>query len=204
MSSQARLDAEIAHAKEVFANHLLALDRAEEGRWILKRPDASEFWVEIVALRGGRLLVHGDIEPAIFGNWRAPQPAQESTPSYNRGLVRWMGSQTRPNDSYFLEKLKIGMSSSDAPYEPDLEVLAEEIDDLIKEEEDPTLRDGLKEIRENLPYEESDIPEVQKAIYDLLEDAESVPRARFIRAHVVYAHAALQRLVAIFDEIYSS
>lgn len=94
----------IADAKRAFETHKIVsfektpgLDHI--GRWLLKRADGKQWcWVEIAELRGGHMLVHGDIKHTFFNLYQSPGDIAGS-------LVRWMGGREAPC-SYFREKLE--------------------------------------------------------------------------------------------------
>lgn len=74
--------------------------------WLLRRPrDKGGFdghdWMEVTALEGGKLLVHGDYDPIVFA-YNNADPA---------GRVHWMGSREWPC-GYFVQKAKMGSTSA--------------------------------------------------------------------------------------------
>jgi hypothetical protein len=91
-----------ADATRAFANH--EIRERSEGRWVLQRRGAdgrweSTYWTEVLVLRGGKLLVHGDIEHVLFayyGDSRAPER-----------VLRWMGDCTDLG-YYVTQKARIG------------------------------------------------------------------------------------------------
>jgi len=122
-------------AIQAFATHVITITHRSEahglGRWKLNRPGTSSMWVEVVELHGGKLLVHGDIDPQIWAYG----------PGYSVGsLVRWMSDRKAPSDSYLREKARIGMGRDSAlTYDRDIAVedarafVRQELDDYDNE-----------------------------------------------------------------------
>lgn len=71
-----------------------------EGRWLLQSSEGyPDNWMEVVALAGGKLLVHGDYDPVCF--------------AYHDGVpearVHWMARNYKDEPcSYVMEKAQIG------------------------------------------------------------------------------------------------
>lgn len=85
-----------------FSTH--EIRESSEGRWLLqmKRKDGSwtgDRWMEVAALSGGKLLVHGDYDPVCFA-YNSDSPESR---------VHWMARnyQNEPC-SYVMEKASIG------------------------------------------------------------------------------------------------
>lgn len=188
------LDFMINAARDSYANHRIV--SYERGHWLLKAPDTNVFWVEVVALAGGKLLVHGDTGPVLFGQL---SDRFDNFDLYAKGLVRWMGNRKRPDDSYFMEKARIGTETEAALYTPDLGEFQREMESMIAEEEDARLKTELQEILDRVGPHEDEIPKAQEEIYDLLGDPERIPKGRVVSTSVIYAYAALQRLVVLLD-----
>jgi hypothetical protein len=87
-------------ATEAFAHHQIR--RREDGRWLLQRREDgswdSIFLAEIVALYGGRLLVHGDVETVLFAGYTDDRSVD--------GLLRWIADS---DSSYVAGKAQAGM-----------------------------------------------------------------------------------------------
>lgn len=131
----------VADAKRAFETHKIVsfektpgLDHL--GRWLLKREDGqSFFWVEIVELRGGHMLVHGDIRHTFFNLYQSQGDVAGT-------LVAWMGRRKEPC-SYFREKLEIRSGDYDPGLKWDAEIAdedarawnAERLADLLAETE---------------------------------------------------------------------
>ena len=113
----------IADAKRAFETHkIVSFEKTPGadhlGRWLLKREDGEQWcWVEIVELRGGHMLVHGDIRHTFFNLYQSPGNIAGS-------LVRWMGGREGPC-SYFREKLE----TRSGDYKPGLKWNAEIADE---------------------------------------------------------------------------
>lgn len=206
------LESQINLAREAYANH--QIHSYAHGHWTLRNPKSNSYWTEVVALAGGKLLVHGDMGPVIFGRY-SPGALGYKDPNYDvyaANVVRWMGNRKRPDDGYFLEKARIGSECEGLIYEPDIDVFREELTKLIKSESegevdsdgevDGTIRElrlALQEVLDGLGDEVSEIPEAQREIYDIFCDSERIPYGRSLTSGVVYAHAALQKLVSLFE-----
>jgi len=191
---------EMEWARKNFAKH--EITKSSEGRWLVRQPETSTFWFEVVVLAGGHLIVHGDIQAVIFGRYSSGDAQQ---------TVNWMAQRERPDDSYFVEKAKIGGTSHETIWSSDDEVLREEIQELIREVSQDEIDDvgdvdcRCKERREAL--EEAlgavgyvSLEQTQTAICDAFDgDWERIPTGQRISANMVYAHAALQCLARLLD-----
>jgi hypothetical protein len=71
------------------------------GRYLLMPPSGFLMWAEVVVLRAGCLLVHGDVDTVVFSNFYKPK-----TP---RDVLEWMGSKDTCY-TYAEEKASIGGS----------------------------------------------------------------------------------------------
>jgi len=96
----------IAEVQEVFKDHTIHSET--NARWTIARhyEDGhmkSDFWVEIVVLGGGSLLIHGDIGPIIFSSYSG----SIDRPLNPLNVVRWVGCKS--GVSYYLQgKARIG------------------------------------------------------------------------------------------------
>jgi len=91
-------------AQEAFSHHQIR--ERGSGRWTIasrskENPAQWQWccWAEIIVLRGGKLLVHGDIEHVLF--------AQYTDSSDPEAVLRWMGKHTDLG-YYVHQKAKIG------------------------------------------------------------------------------------------------
>lgn len=199
-----RIAADMERAKENFTHHVIR--KESEGRWLLSRPGSQGYWFETVVLAGGYLLVHGDIQAILFGGYHSDNI---NVPESNLGCIRWMAKRSRPDDPYFLEKAKLGTGTDALLWEEDDDVLREEIEDLIQEtkasdveyprEDTPRVLEALEEALGEIGGD-STHAEIQKAIYEAIDDGERVPRGRKITMSMVFAHAALQKLYSLLLE----
>ena len=117
--TEERVLAEMKLARESFAKHEIA--SIDGGSWLVREPGTSTFWYEVVVLRGGKLLVHGDIQAVIFGTFHADE--KSSKEENRRACVRWMASRKRPDDRYFVEKAHIGGTAETTIWTDDEDVL---------------------------------------------------------------------------------
>lgn len=114
----------IADAKRAFETHkIVSFEKTPGidhlGRWLLRREDGKPWsWVEIVELRGGGLLVHGDIKHTFF----SLHPSKNDRVG---SLVAWMGNRKNPC-SYFRSKLETCSSSHDPGMKWDAEIADED------------------------------------------------------------------------------
>lgn len=196
-SSEKRLLDLMDRARKAYANHRIV--KEETGRWLLGGPTGSGYWFEVVVLAGGRLLFHGDTSPVIFARYH---PSETLSPDLLAvETVGWMASRSRPDDRYFLEKAKIGTEAEELIFREDEEALREEISQLIQEEKEAghlSVAKDLSRVREMV--ESDNFSEVQREIYDLLGDAERIPRGQVVSSGMVYAHAGLQRLFSLLQQ----
>jgi hypothetical protein len=210
-------------AKE-FSEHVVR--SSSDGRWLLHAPNKKHpgewetlFWTEVVYLSNGRLLVHGDAPHAIFARY-SPHPDADIG-SASRGAVRWIGGRRRA-DSYVVEKAHSGMRTYEGVTICDLGVWIH--DALVSSAEsrpDGSLmingvtiepqgtlteklilqltEDGIVRELIERAYDTGTIPEAHdwpSEAWDLgAEDWGMVPSWG-----IIYSHAALQRLVEIFDK----
>jgi len=199
----------MARARSELADHQIV--RSSPGRWLVKKkPQSSIFWYEVVVLEGGHLLVHGDIQAVIFGRFHGSDKGTQEENFYD--CVAWMASRKTPDDHYFVEKATIGGTNGHTIWEKSEEVLREEIQALIQEtcrdevDEDGHVDSKVKERREDLEAALENVgtishEDVQVAIYEALDsDSEGVPEGRQISSDMIYAHAALQRLLTLLNE----
>ena len=114
-------------ARQAFAAHEIVESSTHKhmGRWLLRAPDPAHggytgiFWVEVVELEHGHLLVHGDIPPVVFGMY----PTKGARPGT---LVRWM-CRSSPRDGYLQEKARTGAGAGrDVCRKYDHEIAAED------------------------------------------------------------------------------
>lgn len=210
--AQKRVTDMMQQAAEAYAEHRVR--EAGHGRWLIMKPHADGgwdniFWTEIVVLDGGHMLVHGDADCVMFGV-HPGLPLRGGRDAW-RGVVRWMGSRKRPDDHYFMEKAQIGMGSDALTLTYDVSAMHEDItsiiDDYRKDLDDaePDVKKSWTEIIESLEEERQNLDErspdeIRGAIYNIIDDCERLPSGTVVSTRMIYAHAALQRLVALFDE----
>lgn len=198
---RAKREASIAaNAERAFAKHeireagvrsWLVAQRHPKGGW------DSAFAVEILALRFGAILVHGDVEYVIWSSCR-----DSSTP---RAILGWMGDHDGV-DSYVVQKARIG--TGDAliqTYDPD--ALEEDLRDMIADVErekgdggDPIAlgreTDALNDALDIYRDEARDA--VVQALYNAGIDGERLAGMGMVTdARLFFAHAALRRLCAL-------
>jgi hypothetical protein len=75
-------------AKAAFTHH--AIRERSPGRWLIAQPDEAHpghwkscYWTEVITLRGGSLLVQGDIDFVIFSHYGDSTDPEK--------ILRWMG-----------------------------------------------------------------------------------------------------------------
>lgn len=202
-----------------FANHRIR--ERSPGRWLVQRryPDDKEwdtvFGFEVIVLWGGKLLVHGDIDPAIFAYYGKYEDPEQ--------VLRWMGG-TSDLSYYVAQKARIGMGSGKADALLELKDEGVWIDQALGYIEDRIASEGGDPVNldpatldwESLPA----IPEkVQALIQEILDgrnpnevlqdpdhmSADCYEAGAFqwgdVPSHrLIYAHEALRRLVQLLDE----
>lgn len=185
-------------AREVFADHVIT-DTGERS-WYVSNPKNKAYWFEIVALRGGYLLVNGDIGALLFGTYRdSVEPL---------ALVRWIGNSSL---SYAKSKAAIGFGSKTLLEQVHKDVWMDDVLCHIESEHgeidtavdplpcDEWLRDLICDVAIN--------GDPETAIRDAGTDAQEnydhvegwnwgiVPSVR-----MVYAHEAVRKLVQLLGE----
>ena len=88
-------------AEQAFENHILKIADHEAGRFVVRRPENSFYWAEIVVISGG-VLVHGDIATCVFKHYSGAKDDPDKL-----GPLRWMHDA---GPGYAFEKYCIGMN----------------------------------------------------------------------------------------------
>lgn len=196
LSPDKRREQLMSEARAAFERH--ELRRSSEGRWSLHRKLSdgswdSIFWIEVIVLAGGKLLVHGDIEHVLFAYYSDRDPLN---------VVRWMG-QCRDIDYYVHQKATIGTGRKAIDTDDD-RVAAWQLAARIEDEKDQLrqvecMTAALAELAagEHLtPVRQSLAERLGRAGYsddwEWIGDLGTVPDAR-----LYYAHAGLQRLCVL-------
>lgn len=180
-------------------------------RWLIKKPGTNNYWAEVAVLARGTLLVHGDGgDPVLFGHYRdATNPAS---------TVHWM-NRARPDDGYFMEKVRIAMGSgADATiWHPSIDQFCEELEAYIAEcvpggEHDPDdmrepdkARRELAELKEILSDAkergtDDDVRDFRTEVYNVTGDSEMLPEGRVISQNMIFAWVVIRRLSALLKE----
>jgi len=102
---------QIARESDHAIRHLQLVDRHEGptpllARFSLRAPGSSLYWSEVVTLRGGSVLVHGDIGVVVFT--RSPYP-------HWRQLLTWIATA---NGTYACEKAEHGCTLDARVFDP--------------------------------------------------------------------------------------
>lgn len=171
-------------AAKAFSNH----DQisCEDGRWYIASSSSVFYWAEVVWLRGGKLLVHGDIEAVIFdggGDFIGIERARFFADS---------------DIDYITSKASMGMGS-DLAMEIDPSVMAFDLrvvfDDMRKQPPDYCDDKACISIREAIEQLNNGVPtyEVIRELYDRVDnDWSCIGRVPSVR--IYYAHGALKKL----------
>jgi len=211
--SEEKLRGLILQSKEDFSNHVIT--KSGHGRWLMMDPKSTNFWVEVVILEGGHLLVHGDIQAVIFGRymWKSSGLGTEPSQEEQINCIRWMAKRERPDDSYFVQKATIGGTAKSTIWDDDDDVFREEIEQLIQEaraEEEQDESDSVSKEREcrieALEEALSSIgctpkEEIQTELYNgaFDYDSEGIPEGLMISNAMIHAHAALRQLLHLIE-----
>lgn len=103
MSERARYIEQMTKSSDQMSAHLHLIDAEETGalgRYFMKPALGHGYsWVEVVVLRGGSLLVHGDCDTVVFSNYYKP--------THPRQVVEWIAAS---DWDYATEKASIGGS----------------------------------------------------------------------------------------------
>jgi len=187
-------------AAQVFQNHVIRSH--SDGRWVLQSKHAdggweNAFWVEVVALRRGSVLVHGDIDHIIFGQYRDSEDPE--------ACVRWMGRRNSVDD-YVLEKARIGMGSPHDVISHSAEVWLHHAKRWAQEEYvdhaggvPEWLSEAISELEEPCGMNFRDVLETVSEDSDAVE-MEAHTWGEIPSSRLVYCHEALRRLVALLDQ----
>lgn len=203
-------------SREAFARHEIVEHSTHRhmGRWLMCAPDEKHggytgiFWVEVVELEHGHLLVHGDIPPVVFCMY----PTKGAVPG---SLVRWMRRPT-PRDGYLQEKAGIGAGAGREvcrKYKPEIAVedarawwREEGRDDALLNSDggedevgefEEKFRDALGRIGRDdcLPQEAASL------WFEVIEDCEVWQHWGYVTdVHFAHTWAALQRLNELLDK----
>jgi len=202
-----RNDAEINTQKQALANfaHHEIVERSADGclgRWVLKRPvegggHTGIFWVEIVELRGGHLIVHGDISAIVFAMYPTSNQVVGS-------LACWMGRRPSPSDGYLCEKAR-GGTRLDLSRRYDKDIAEEDARAWLAElrtdeeqEQDEEFTESFEDVLMRLPDLGPD--GAASAWYDIIDDYETWEHWGWVTCPgFANAWGALVRLVELLD-----
>jgi hypothetical protein len=177
--------AKIAQQYDGYLSKLQLADRHEGptpalARFWLQEPGSSIYCAEVVTLRCGGLLVHGDVDTVCF-----------SRCSYKhwRQVVSWMGNH---NYTYAEEKASIGGTKDARVYEPSVALA----DVLYYRRHKILDADQAFELWENA--DEDGPQDFARRVYDLTGDCELPGSIGWCTgSRVLMAQAALRRLLAL-------
>lgn len=201
-SRRERLDGICELAEVAFSEH--ELQEANQRSWFLKKPGTSVYWVEIVALRGNAILIHGDIGATIFQRW--------SGKPWPMGALRWVGRMVN-SPGYAIEKAAYAGKDTHLGAEEvwDRDMAKRDIYHLIQRIKTDWIIDewSLEEHKDTviklkklliLGLDDLCPDEVSREIYEITRDGELCDVGRCIRARVVYAIYAVRKLLDILEE----
>lgn len=189
MKSPKSYEAELAaSARDAFASHAITSRAAD--RWVIRNPTSSCFWAEIVVLRCGKVLVHGDTDIVCFASYNS-ETAPES-------VVAWVAES---NIAYLANKVEPRM----IVWEEDEDVAEYQIFDALKDREDDGVSSqdayvrGYKAALSSLQRGYG-LVDAAKEIYDVTGDSEaSQTIGHVIAPKIFFAHAAVTKLHALLD-----
>lgn len=192
-----------AQAKKAFARH--ELSEASTGRWVLRRRHSdgsfdSTYWTEVCCMSGGYLYVNGDIDLVVFGYGPADAVSR----------VAWMA---KASETYAAEKASIGMTSPrngamvyDWRHDIAVQRIREALTSDDGEEPEITPPDcfggDAEEAIENLERMDSSEEAFTQWLYEhfAYDEFEGLCDAgRVLSSRVIYAQAALARLLELLD-----
>lgn len=175
-----------ALAEKAFENHQLV--KKEDRRWLLRKPGSGFCWVEILLLRAGRVFIHGDISPTLFGTYSGET---------EMGALNWI-AHMHNDPGYAKEKARVGLDTAPVTVY-DTDVARSDLNDLIEryEEDGCPFIDELRDIVGNDLTYQSD---VQEAVYRVTEDAEILNFGECIAPRIVYAIYAVRKLLELLEE----
>ena len=155
------------------------------GRYFLMPPRGSLMWAEVVVLRAGCLLVHGDVDTVVFSNFYKPQ--------HPRDVLEWMGNKDTCY-TYAEQKASIGGSIARC-FDEEValrRVLEYRRNKTLDHEQARTLTELLKD--------GTDQHEFSDRMYELTRDPELCSLGTVTDQRVFMALAVLKRLLKLLPE----
>jgi len=200
MNASQRLRQDQWHAMQMLHDHqLLGEDYFDDGRgarWVIGTPGTFTFRCEVIAGIGGSLIVHGDFDVVRFGHYG------DHADAFNR--LCWMGD-CYDVGYYVAQKAAIGSGRRAGVNAYDEEVAQDElrwwIDDT--DDDDERSREKKRVFQDALSHTED-----EHTLRTFLSDNDrgwdlwELTLGRVLDAHVVIAHVALNKTVALLVERY--
>ncbi len=188
----------VARARETFAAYTIVSRTDDKTRFLLKRDGkAQSYWVEVLVLAGGKLMVHGDIEHVLFAYYTDTRDPYDT--------IRWMGAHETA-DSYATQKAEIGSgralvyTTDDAVFCADVDRPRAELtgdDDTTRASHKARLR-ALDTMQHRLKREGVPVRELIHEAYEATTwddyGEQLCSLGQVIDTRVYMAHAALNRL----------
>lgn len=187
-SRDEREDRIAADAKASFAGH--EIRECGDRRWLIQSRRADGSWegnyaTEIIVGRGAHILVHGDIDPCVFGDYSGNDgPA---------AVIAWMGRHEF--DGYVAEKASIGMGGRRLIESIDEDVFRHELEERLAAcDEDSDAHGEYTDALDRLEASEN-CEEIRFGLLDNVEDGyEMADMGDVVNSSVIVAHAAIRRL----------
>lgn len=108
-----------AESKLRFAKHVIASRGERRWRLQVRLPNGiwdPRFWVEVLVLDGGKLMVHGDVETVVFGRYTDSRSVEAT--------LRWIG---RCTDIGYYVAQKAAIGTGEVVYERNADVACYEL-----------------------------------------------------------------------------
>jgi hypothetical protein len=186
------------HGMQMLHEHqLLGEDYFDEGRgarWVIGKPGTFTFKCEIIAGIGGSLIVHGDFDVVRFGHYG------DHADAFSR--LCWMG-YCYDVGYYVLQKASIGMGRRSSCEAYDEEVAKYDLHWHIADREEDEDHSAYDVFQEALKHTED-----ERTLRDFLNEHDEgwdlweLTLGRVVDSHVVIAHLALNKCVALLAERY--
>jgi hypothetical protein len=175
------------YQRDCEALRLVAVDeRGALGRYYLRPESGFPTWAEVVVLRGGSLLVHGDVDTTVFSSFHKP-----TTP---RDVLHWIGRKDT-DYGYLTEKASIGGSIARCF---DEEVALAGVVRLRREKYLDA--DQARELCEMLRNNDCSQQEFSMRMYELTDDPEISANGTVTHPRVFMAWAVVTRLLELLPE----
>lgn len=172
-------------AQEAFKDHIL--HKIQHGKWIIRNPKNSSYWVEIMILSTNKIIILGDMNPLIIAVSRDKQDP--------KAIINWAANS---HISYFQEKAAIGMGNIGTTV-TDIEVALHQLNELLEVVPQKNIQ-NIKDAIDDLNNDDCSIENIKNDLYNLYIDPELIYDIGIvISPRVIYAHEAMKKLASLIS-----